>query len=370
MPRVLYQGLLRSPASWARVGRGYVKALLELGVDLAVVSARGFGFAPDFSVPPAPELTPDEAQREGAPIGVGFLHPPLLDRLIGEFKANLFVCEAERVPKAWVEGFARKLDLVLAPSRFTLEALVRSGLPPEQVACVPYGHGLSAAVLAPEAERHQQRPFTFLAVVNPHHRKGVRELLRAYGAAFTRRDDVRLRVKSTYDPAASRRRQPFEMGPWSEVLAEAGLGVPGAPRCDVEIGTLSDDEVAALYGTVDVCVQPSWGESFGLAILDALAAGRPALVTGWGGHMDFVPPGPDVLPYILKEAGDSLYERCDGASAAIVDIDALGSRMRWHYENPDASRRGGLEAQRAVAHLTWANAARQLLETLEARAGK
>ena len=38
---ILYQGLLRSSASWARVGRGYLKALLGLGASVGAVALGG-----------------------------------------------------------------------------------------------------------------------------------------------------------------------------------------------------------------------------------------------------------------------------------------------------------------------------------------
>ena len=49
---ILYQGLLASPASWARVGREYIHAFIELGEEVAAVSIRGFLYEPEFDLPP------------------------------------------------------------------------------------------------------------------------------------------------------------------------------------------------------------------------------------------------------------------------------------------------------------------------------
>ena len=361
---ILYQGLLRSPASWARVGRGYVGAFVKLGIDFAVLAPRGFRYDPAFAIPAGVrEVSTGEAQSLPEPeVGLGFLHPPLVGRLLGHKKVNLFVWEADRVPTAWVESLEHGTHLVIVPSSFTREALVRSGFPGERVLVAPLGHDVEETPVEPY--RGPGRPFTFLSIVSPHERKGIRELLRAYALAFRSGDGVLLRIKSTYDPGEARRRFPFEIGSWKEALDFCGLSAPGSPPVDLVVRTLDDAATLALYLESDVCVQPSWGESFGLAILDALASGVPAIATGWGGHMDFFPAGPDALPYVLREAGAALYEPAPGAHVAIPDVQALAERMRWHREHPAESRALGAAARRAVSKLTWQNAARKLLALL------
>ena len=49
--RILYQGLLRSPASWARVGRGYLEGLARLGYRTEAISPRGFLHDERFPIP-------------------------------------------------------------------------------------------------------------------------------------------------------------------------------------------------------------------------------------------------------------------------------------------------------------------------------
>ena len=80
--------------------------------------------------------------------------------------------------------------------------------------------------------------------------------------------------------------------------------------------------------------------------------------------MDFFPPGDDVLPYRLVEASDVLYEPAPGAHAAIPEVEAIAARMRWHFEHPDESRALGEQGRGRVAHLTWAAAAKRLLEVI------
>lgn len=367
MVDILYQGLLRSPASWARVGRGYLGALLGMGVDVAALRVRGFRHDSGFALPSGlRELSLLDARAGGPPrTGLGFLHPPLLGRLLGRRRVNLFVWESDVLPRQWTRALHDGADLVVVPSAFTRDALLSAGLPSDRVAVVPYGHDVPNPP-GPPARDTEPGPesFTFLSVLAPHRRKGVHELLAAFCRAFRRGDDVLLRIKTTYDPGRSRRRRPFEIPSWHTALTQAGLLDPQAPRVEVDISTVSDAEILELYRRADVCIQPSWGESFGLAHLEAMASGRPLIATDWSGPTDFMPRGPDRIPFRLIEAGDALYQPVAGARAARPDTTALAARMRWHAGHPRASREIGLAAREAVASLSWPSAATGLLRWL------
>ncbi len=365
---ILYQGLLRSPASWARVGRGATGALASLGHEVLALAPRGFLFDRGIAIPDGVrEVSLEEARRvAGRAVGIGFLHPPLLDRLLGAPRANLFVWESDVVPAAWVTALRDGADVVVVPSDFTREALTRSGLEAGRVVVSPYGH--DGCVPDPEADRERPgRPFTFLSVIAPHRRKGVPELLAAYAAAFGASDDVVLRIKTTYDPARRRRRASFEIDGWEAALSRAGLTREGAPPVALEVGVVPDDAIGRLIDEADVCVQPSWGESFGLVPLEAMARGRPCIATGWGGHVEYFPYGDDLLPFDLIDDDvekSALYEPAPGARLAVPRIEALVERLRWHHEHPDASRRLGRMARKGVREMTWRRAAEGLVDVL------
>ena len=346
---------------------------MDMSFDVAAVTMRGFRYDPEFSLPTGLRcLSSSQIRKEPPPeIGLGFLHPPTLHRLVGQTKANLFVWEADRVPPAWIQPLSQHADLIVVPSMFTRDALVHSGLPAEKVAVVTYGyqphagetHLIQHQMTKKDLEASDPR-FTFLSIVAPHWRKGVRELLQAYRCAFSRGDRVVLVIKSTYDPGEARRRFPFEIPSWNGLIESCGLYEANAPEVDLRLDTISDSEIRSLYERSNVYVAPSWGESFGLAILDALALGIPVIATNWSGHTEFVSPGPDLVPYTLVKAEEELYAEAPDAQYAIPSVDAIVERMRWHYEHPDQSAAKGLEGRFAVSHLTWANATQQLVDVL------
>jgi len=358
-PTILYQGLLASTASWACVGRGLLTALIELGADVRAISARGFRFDPYYPLPDELRVVSvRDAHRDAIPdVGLGFLHPPNLARLLGRKKFNQFSWEADRIPPAWIEPLRGGADLILVPSQFTCRALVDSGLEADRVAVLRHGFDPR---LVKQRRVASGGPLTFLSVAAPHWRKGVRELCQAFRAAFTRQDSVLLHIKTTYDPANSRRRFAFEIPSWQELFAECGLDDRSAPRVKLDMETLTDAGQMEIYSRAHVYVAPTWGESFGLAILEAMASGLPVIATGWSGHTEFFEAGADGVPYDLRPGGDALYEAAPGARIAVPHVATLADRMRWHADHPLESAELGQRGQATISHLTWHNAARRL----------
>jgi len=371
---ILYQGLLSSPASWARVGRGYLGGMLRAGTDVAAVITRGFRYDPDFPLPPGlPMMSLPERRTVSPPeIGLGFLHPPHLERLIGDYKANLFVWESNRVPPSWAEKLKRETDVVLVPSRFTQQALIETGVPADQVAVVPYGYSELIEIVADRCSRDPSanppdRPFTYLVVAAPHWRKGIRELCRAFADTFSKSDDVVLRIKTTYDPATAKRRFPFEIPSWDSLFKQCGLCESGSPRVELMVRTHTDAEMLELYAQADVYVGPSWGESFGLAILDAMAMGLPVIANGWGGQTEFIPSTDDLVDFELSDRQEGLYESADAALVAIPSVASIAGRLRWHFENQEASRQIGESCRKSATPRTWDVASVELLRVLDRR---
>ena len=90
-------------------------------------------------------------------------------------------------------------------------------------------------------------------------------------------------------------------------------------------GAVSQDELPAYYSAADVCVLPSYYESFGLAALESLACGTPVVASRVGGPMSFIVDG--VNGHLVPERSPQAYARC---------LDAV---MPPHSEMAEASRR-------------------------------
>jgi len=356
--RIHYAGLLRSPASWARVGRELALALARGGHHVTVTSNRGFLYEGRF--PLHPELRELIGPAPEGCIHLTFEYPPNYPRLRGRPRVGLLTWESTRLPASWAASAEKHLDLLVVPSGFVRDAATAAGVSPDKIAVVPYGYDpqrFGPHRLKTDADR----PFTFLTVATPHRRKGVREVIQAFGQAFTTDDPVKLLVKTSYVPGQYGRIRPWEETEWPSCV----------PTVELRVGSVDDDALAQVYGEADCGLQPSWGEGFGLSILEGMACGLPMITTGWGGQTafasaqdaylidsDLVPGGP--LQYDADQGGGQM---------ARPRVEHLARLLREVLDAPEAARSRGAAGREAVKHLTWEYAAGQLADVLRERFG-
>jgi tetratricopeptide (TPR) repeat protein len=196
-----------------------------------------------------------------------------------------------------------------------------------------------------------RKSFKFLFVGGTIRRKGIDILLEAYTGAFTAQDDVCLVIKDM-GTASFYRHQTAE----AEVARLQAT--PGAPEIEYLDRGLSDAEMAGLYTACDCLVHPYRGEGFGLPIAEAMACGRPAIVTGLGAALDFCD---DANAYLIparvvrlpeKRIGD--LETVDQPWLAEPDVAALQALLRHVVAHHDEARAKGIAASRHIhGHFTW-----------------
>ncbi|UCG83433.1 MAG: glycosyltransferase, partial [Dehalococcoidia bacterium] len=73
----------------------------------------------------------------------------------------------------------------------------------------------------------------------------------------------------------------------------------------VFIGTVRQEDLPFYYSAADVCVVPSYYESFGLVALESLACGTPVVATRVGGMESVVLPGKN--GYLINDNAPALF---------------------------------------------------------------
>ncbi len=159
-------------------------------------------------------------------------------------------------------------------------------------------------------------------------RKGLPLLLRSFARLAEQRGDVDLLVVGD---GPDRRR------------IEAGLPAALAGRVHF-LGAITDRaQLAATYAAADLFCAPSLGrESFGMVLLEAMAAGLPVVGFDIEGYRDVVSQGVDGL---LVEAGNE---------------DALAGALDYFLDHPEARRRYGERGRAKAAGLDWSEIARRV----------
>jgi len=269
------------------------------------------------------------------------------------------------LPRAWVRGIAESVDEVWAYTNYVREVYTTSGVPGEKVKVVPLG--VNTARFHPGVQPLSlptKKSFKFLFVGGTIGRKGIDVLLDAYTRAFTDRDDASLIIKDFGTKS-------FYAGQGMGALIAALQARPGAPEIVYLAEDMAEEEVAGLYAACDCLVHPYRGEGFGLPIAEAMACGKPTIVTDYGAARDFANAEncylvPATLTYLNeKRVGD--LETVDYPSWAEPDREALAAVLRRIYEDPDEARSlGERAAQDIAAKHTWAHAAQMAAARLEA----
>ena len=190
--------------------------------------------------------------------------------------------------------------------------------------------GVDVDAFAPDAGRHERVAGggpTFLTVRRLSPRMGHGLLLEAFARVGRRCPDAELYVAGDGPLAGELRERATE------------LGIDDAVTF---LGYVPDEALPAAYASADVFVLPTTElEGFGLATLEALASGTPAVGTHVGGTVELL-------------EGCQEREDVPAEMLSAVDADALAARMvEWAELDPESRERAG-RACRAYARERYA----------------
>lgn len=201
------------------------------------------------------------------------------------------------------------------------------------------GHGFDPQVYQ-YRDRTLEGPFEFLCIAENTPRKNLGNLCRAFNKAFGTCSDVRLRIKTgpAHSPASLR----ALVGNSSNIILDTVI-------------RKSERELAELYYNADCFVLASHIEAFGMPVLEAMATGLPAIVTAYGGQLDFCTRENSFLIEVesFEEVDRSCFPHLPG-SWAIPSMDHLVNLMRLVVNNYEDTRAVGKRAHQDVhVHWTW-----------------
>jgi glycosyltransferase involved in cell wall biosynthesis len=218
---------------------------------------------------------------------------------------------------AWRKAEWALADVVMVNSKWTLDALVKLGVPSEKIAIVPLAY--ESEEIEPDKSPRPDGPLRVLYLGQVNIRKGIQYLLEA-----ARKLDKK---KFHFDVA----------GP----ISIADEHVVTAPSNVTFHGAVTRDRVREFYREADVFVLPTISDGFALTQLEAMAHGLPVVTTPNCGEVvrngidGFLVPARDATA--LAKALESLAddpERLDAMREAAREnvarfgLDALDQNLR------------------------------------------
>lgn len=171
-------------------------------------------------------------------------------------------------------------DLVLVASAWAEAVLKENGIQPK-TEVIPFGVNRSIFQESPLPSCSET---VFLHCGKLEYRKGVYDVLDAFGRAFKDTDQVKL-LLHVHNPFA----RPEVIGPlWQEFLGLVERH-PLSSKIQLTPGRFqTQQEVASLMRQADCGLFPSRAEGWNLELSEMLAMGRHCIATNYSGHTEFI----------------------------------------------------------------------------------
>jgi len=357
MVQILYRGILGGTHSWAIVGGEICLALSRLGYDVGVQCTNKES---DIAKPELRQIINRSSDR--APIGIGYTIPRNLRLFNADKKLCIYNYETTIMPPGWVKDLNQVADIILPSSNFAKNIFIQNGVLRNKIFVLP--HGVDTTIYHPYVTpiSLDTDKFKFLCVAQPHARKGLDLLLKAYAEEFASIENVILMIKTSL--INERQRTHYEISV-SELL-NTFRKTHAMP--EVKILTDRMDDLASLYTAADCFVLPSRSECFCLPALEAMACKVPVIITGYGGQTDFATKSNSFLiSYKMIDAPRAMqYWHFDPrGKIAEPDVQHLRTLMRHVYNNrEDARKKAELAYEQILPRFTWDNIAEQLVELI------
>jgi glycosyltransferase involved in cell wall biosynthesis len=271
------------------------------------------------------------------------------------------------LPLEWVEKIPLVTDEVWVYSTYLAECYVASGIKASTVHIIPLGvdeqEFKPGVAPAPWLRAMTQERFCFFYNGGITLRKGVDILINAYLSEFRRDENVCLVIKGSNAYKKDLAMKVAELAARTDIARILYLTEDVAPQ-----------DLPSLYAACDCYVHPCRAEGYGLPVAEAMACGKPVIVTGAGACRDFA--GEDES-YLIKCSMEKFGSRSvSGIKTAgdpfwlLPDTDDLRRLMRHVYGNRDEAAARGMKASDKIrSRHTWKQSAEAVAARILAIAG-
>jgi len=293
------------------------------------------------------------------------LMPYWLDRKGDKRVIGYTVWETDTVKAHWAP-ILNRLDHLLVPCTWNRD-LFRSQGVQIPISVLPHLPGPARPAPHPRWVTIPDGDLVFYCIETWEIRKNLDQTIALFRQCFTATDGVRLVVKTTSSPEGSILDRPafLPLRPFrpllrqlrhllpkraTKLLQEASRErlrriealTPGGAPVDLVTEELTLAELEGLHQRGDCYFSLTHGEGFGLSPFDAAAAGKPVIVTGWGGVLDYLDPTQGgLVDWDLAPA----WNRAESGSWAKPRLSHAAAFLRAFRADPEAARRRAVEAQ-------------------------
>lgn len=208
----------------------------------------------------------------------------------GKRRIGYTVWETDHIPSHWA-ALLNTAEQIFVPCRFNVDVFQNDGVKPP-LAIIPHIYRTPHDITQEEtvALRKQlgirDEQWVFYSINTWTARKAMWETVSAFLDAFTADDPVVLVIKT--DNAGVRNEDAPGITPTPQIIAELCAGRRHIPEIRLICRQMSSREIDTLHRIGDCFISLTHSEGWGLGAFDAAGLGNPLIITGWGGHLDYL----------------------------------------------------------------------------------
>jgi D-inositol-3-phosphate glycosyltransferase len=235
-------------------------------------------------------------------------------------------------------------DRIVATSPTDKQDVIRHyGVSPQKISVVPPGldlslfHPMDREQARQRLHLHDKRMVLFVGRMDRI--KGVETLLRMAGELIAADTSLRLSVLIV---GGDRQVRVVDDASRELVRLRGLVSELGLARVVKFVGPKEQHELPAYYAAADVCIVPSYAESFGMVAVEAMACGTPVVASRVGGLQSTIQHG--VTGFLVPSGHPVGFAR----------------HVRHIPDSPELGERLGRAAVQAASRYRWPSVARQL----------
>ena len=129
---------------------------------------------------------------------------------------------------------------------------------------------------------------------------------------------------------------------------------------------MSRQEILSLHQAGDCLVMPHKSEGWSCTHTEAMAMGKPAIGTKFGGNLEFMNEDNSfLLDYSLTPVSNMPWKLYSGKTMwAEPDLGQLKQQMRFIYENQHVAKQKGLLAKETIKQYDWPVIGQKIVDLL------
>ncbi len=311
------------------------------------------------------EYQKQEFHSESEVYDLVFIHtsPYYIGRHLESGKINMAYCtwETTHLPQKWVQEL-NKCTAVFVASSFNKKYFEQSGVT-RPIHILPHISEFNGEADALPLRKIHKSDITFYSIGMWSERKNNLALMNAFSKAFSNGESVKLIIKTSKKDYTKPGFDLFKRLGYTyyfnlDRVGQVSKLVKRDTRIHLLTGKWSSEQIAQLHYSADCYISLCKSEGWGLGAYEAAWFGKPIIITGFGGQLDFLPPAyATLLPYQLINIKDQVWTEYNRESQewANPDIDAAIQAMKEVYAHSSTYEQQGKQLKQHVSEHFNAN---------------